>query len=102
VFHGRTLPARYGDGTFAPSEKVPSWHSSRQVASQPGVQSILGNGFAAFPERSDERYAFASWRRAGIIVAGSSDAPVITTSPLVRIRDAVLRRTRSGRMLGPG
>ena len=35
-------------------------------------------------------------------MAGSSDAPVITASPLVGIRDAVLRRTGSGRVLGPG
>ena len=65
--------------------------------------SILGDGFAeAFPERSDELYAYASWRRAGIRVAGSSDAPVITADPLLGIRDAVLRRTSSGRVLGPG
>ena len=64
------------------------------VASQPGFLSTLGDGFAAaFPESSDELYAFASWRRAGIPVAGSSDAPVITASPLVGIQDAVLRRT---------
>jgi predicted amidohydrolase YtcJ len=73
------------------------------VASQPGFLSILGDGFAeALPERSDELYAFASWRRAGICVAGSSDAPVITGDPLVGIRDAVLRRMGSGRVLGPG
>jgi predicted amidohydrolase YtcJ len=73
------------------------------VASQPGFLSLLGDGFAeALPERSDELYAFASWRRAGIRVAGSSDAPVITADPLVGIRDAVLRRTGSGRVLGPG
>src|SRR4029077_12928677 len=35
-------------------------------------------------------------------VAGSSDAPVITADPLVGIRDAVLRRTAGGRVLGPG
>jgi predicted amidohydrolase YtcJ len=65
--------------------------------------SILGDGFAeALPERSDELYAYASWRRAGIRVAGSSDAPVITADPLVGIRDAVLRRASSGRVLGPG
>src|SRR5262249_35657503 len=34
--------------------------------------------------------------------AGSSDAPVITADPLVAIRDAVLRQTSSGRVLGPG
>jgi predicted amidohydrolase YtcJ len=73
------------------------------VAAQPGMLSILGDGFAeAFPQRSDELYAYASWRRAGIGVAGSSDAPVITADPLVGIRDAVLRRTASGRVLGPG
>jgi predicted amidohydrolase YtcJ len=65
--------------------------------------SILGDGFAqALPERSDELFAYASWRRAGIRVAGSSDAPVITADPLVGIRDAMVRRTGSGRVLGPG
>jgi predicted amidohydrolase YtcJ len=34
-------------------------------------------------------------------VAGSSDAPVITADPLVGIRDAVLRRTGDGLVLGP-
>jgi len=73
------------------------------VAAQPGMLSILGDGFAeALPERSDELYAYASWRRAGLRVAGSSDAPVITADPLVGVRDAALRRTSSGRVLGPG
>ncbi len=55
------------------------------VASQPGFLSTLGDGFAAaFPESRDELYAFAAWRQAGIPVAGSSDAPVITASPLTR------------------
>jgi predicted amidohydrolase YtcJ len=72
------------------------------VASQPGFLSTLGDGFAAaFGDRGDELYAFRSWRRAGITVAGSSDAPVITADPLVGIRDAVLRRTGDGRVLGP-
>src|ERR1019366_3392446 len=39
VFHGRTLPARSGDGAFAPSEKVPSWHTSRHYADVSGVAS---------------------------------------------------------------
>jgi hypothetical protein len=72
------------------------------VASQPGFLSSLGDGFAAaFGDRGDELYAFASWQRAGITVAGSSDAPVITADPLVGIRDAMLRRTGSGNLLGP-
>jgi predicted amidohydrolase YtcJ len=35
------------------------------------------------------------------VVAGSSDAPVITADPLLGIRDAVLRRTAGGQVLGP-
>jgi predicted amidohydrolase YtcJ len=73
------------------------------IVSQPGFLSALGDGFAAaFPDRSDQLYSFRSWRRAGITVAGSSDAPVITADPLVGIRDAVLRRTAEGHVLGPG
>ncbi|MBO0809951.1 MAG: amidohydrolase family protein, partial [Actinobacteria bacterium] len=72
------------------------------VVSQPGFLSALGDGFAeAFGERADQLYAFRSWREAGITVAGSSDAPVITADPLVGIRDAILRRTGAGRVLGP-
>jgi len=72
------------------------------VASQPGFLSSLGDGFlAAFPETGDKLYAFASWQRAGITVAGSSDAPVVTADPRIGIRDAILRRTGDGRVLGP-
>jgi hypothetical protein len=72
------------------------------VVSQPGFFSLLGDGFAeAFGDRSDLLYPFASWQRAGITAAGSSDAPVITADPLLGIRDAVLRRTGDGRVLGP-
>ena len=72
------------------------------LVSQPGFLSTLGDGFAeAFGDRSDELYSFASWQRAGITVAGSSDAPVITADPRLGIRDAILRRTGDGHMLGP-
>jgi hypothetical protein len=72
------------------------------LVSQPGFLSTLGDGFAeAFGDRRDELYSFASWQRAGITVAGSSDAPVITADPRLGIRDAILRRTGDGRVLGP-
>jgi predicted amidohydrolase YtcJ len=107
VLGGRTVnPLRHriehGGSLFAPlADRAASL--GIVVAAQPGMLSILGDGFAeALPERSDELYAYASWRRAGIRVAGSSDAPVITADPLTGIRDAVLRRTASGRVLGPG
>jgi predicted amidohydrolase YtcJ len=72
------------------------------VVSQPGFLSGLGDGFAeAFGGQADQLYAFRTWQRAGITVAGSSDAPVITPDPLTGIRDAVVRRTAAGRVLGP-
>ena len=51
--------------------------------------------------QADQLYAFRSWQRAGITVAGSSDAPVITPDPLTGIRDAILRRTAAGQVIGP-
>jgi predicted amidohydrolase YtcJ len=72
------------------------------VVSQPGFLSGLGDGFAeAFPDQADQLYAFRSWQRAGITVAGSSDAPVITPDPLTGIRDAIMRRTAAGQVIGP-
>jgi len=72
------------------------------VVSQPGFLSTLGDGFAeAFGDRSGQLYSFGSWQRAGITVAGSSDAPVITADPRLGLRDAMLRRTGDGRVLGP-
>jgi predicted amidohydrolase YtcJ len=73
------------------------------IVSQPGFLSALGDGFAAaFPGQADQLYAFGSWRRAGLTVAGSSDAPVISAAPLLGVRDAVARRTAGGQLLGPG
>ena len=73
------------------------------VATQPGFLSVLGDGFAAaFPGTCDQLYAIGSWRRAGLTVAGSSDSPVISPDPWLGLRDAVLRRTAGGRVLGPG
>jgi hypothetical protein len=64
--------------------------------------SVLGDGFVeAFPDSCDQLYSYRSWQRAGITVAGSSDAPVISPDPLLGIRDAILRRTGDGRLLGP-
>src|SRR5258708_10363328 len=57
------------------------------VAAQPGMLSVLGDGFAeALPERSDELFAYGSWRRAGLRGAGSSHAPVVRCRHLPGIR----------------
>ena len=74
------------------------------VVSQPGFFSTLGDGFIASfgPARAQDLYPFRSMRRAGLVVAGSSDAPVIGASPWQGIRDAAQRRTRSGSVMGSG
>ncbi len=68
------------------------------VVSQPGFFSALGDGYleAFGAARTAGLYPFASLRDAGVLVAGSSDAPVIGASPLVAMRDAILRRTDGG------
>lgn len=73
------------------------------VVSQPAFLSVLGDGFleAFGPERSRDLYPFASLRDEGVLVAGSSDAPVATAAPLVGIRDAMLRRTEAGIEVAP-
>jgi hypothetical protein len=73
------------------------------VVTQPGFLSTFGDGFvAAFPGTYDQLYAIGSWRQAGLTVAGSSDAPVISPDPRLGLRDAIRRQTGDGRLLGPG
>ena len=73
------------------------------VVSQPGFISKLGDGFieAFGPERSKYLYPFSGLQKAGVVVAGSSDAPVADASPFVAMRDAMLRTTKTGARLGP-
>lgn len=72
------------------------------VVSQPGFLSALGDGYleAFGAVRTAGLYPYASLRDAGVLVAGSSDAPVIGASPLVAMRDAILRRTDGGGHVG--
>jgi len=72
------------------------------VASEPAYLSELGEGyFEAFGDDTAQMlYPFASIRKAGLKVGGSSDAPVVTARPLVGLRDAVQRRTEGGRSIG--
>jgi predicted amidohydrolase YtcJ len=89
-------------GAMYPALAARAAHLQIPVASQPGFLSGLGDGFAeAFGGQAHQLYAFRSWQRAGITVAGSSDAPVITPDPLTGIRDAIMRRTAAGQVIGP-
>jgi predicted amidohydrolase YtcJ len=90
-------------GCFAPDLRRTAARLGIHVASQPAFLSALGDGYleAFGPERSAGLYPYASLLRDGVLVAGSSDAPVIGASPLVAMRDAQLRRTDRGERLGP-
>jgi predicted amidohydrolase YtcJ len=100
-------PARHRiehGGCFAPELRAIAARTGIHVVSQPGFLSALGDGYieAFGPRRSQSLYPFAALRDAGVLVAGSSDAPVIGASPLVGMRDAILRRTDGGAYVGRG
>ena len=46
-------------------------------------------------------YRMRSFLDAGVVLPGSTDAPVVAGSPLLSIHDMVNRRTASGRPIGP-
>ena len=71
------------------------------VVSQPGFFGPLGDGWLrGYGEQAHAFYPFRSIREAGLRVGGSSDAPVITPNVREALRDAVLRETASGVVLG--
>jgi predicted amidohydrolase YtcJ len=73
------------------------------VSSQPVFFSFLGDGFVeAFGEEpADRLYPFKSMLRAGIHLGGSSDCPVSLHDPRLGLASAVVRKSPSGRTLGP-
>lgn len=73
------------------------------IASQANFFSLLGDGFmeAYGPERSQELYRFRTFLKRGIRLGFSSDCPVADPNPMVGVRDAICRKTASGREIGP-
>jgi predicted amidohydrolase YtcJ len=72
------------------------------VVSQPGVFSTLADGWLeAYGEETHTFYPFRSLRAAGLRVGGSSDSPVITPNVREALRDAVLRVSEAGVVVGP-
>lgn len=69
------------------------------VAIQPGMFSILGDGWieAYGPDKASLLYPYRTMLAAGIPLGGSSDCPVIGQDPRCALRDAVVRRSPSGR-----
>ena len=73
------------------------------VSSQPVFFSFLGDGFVeAFGKEGAERlYPFKSMLQAGIHLGGSSDNPVSPHDPRLGLTGAVLRKSPTGRIIGP-
>jgi predicted amidohydrolase YtcJ len=72
------------------------------VAVQPVFFSELGDGFleAFGVDPAQKLYPFKSMLAAGIKIGGSSDCPVCNPDPRLGLRDAVLRRSPSGEVIG--
>ncbi|MFD4974628.1 amidohydrolase [Streptomyces sp. NPDC058424] len=60
-----------------------------------GLLSALG------PVRSQLAYRMRSFLESGVVLPGSSDAPVVASDPLLGIADMVNRRTASGAPIAP-
>ncbi|MGW5645646.1 amidohydrolase [Saccharopolyspora sp. NPDC003752] len=65
--------------------------------------SEIGDGMLAAlgPERGQLAYRMRSFLDAGVVLPGSTDAPVVAPDPLLSIHDMVNRRTASGAPIGP-
>jgi hypothetical protein len=90
-------------GAITPSQIQRAASMGLGIISQANFFSLLGDGFleAFGPERSQRLYPFRSLLECGVKLALSSDCPVADPDPLVGIRDAVLRKTPSGRYIAP-
>jgi predicted amidohydrolase YtcJ len=73
------------------------------ISVQPVFFSELGDGWieAFGQERAHQLYPFKSMLNAGMRIGGSSDCPVSALDPRIGLRDAVLRKTSSGKQLSP-
>ncbi len=74
------------------------------VVSQPSFLYFSGERYLAQvrPEAQPYLYPFKSWLESGLIVAGSSDSPVVPASPILGIYSVVNRRAESGQLVLSG
>jgi len=104
----RTAGARPGDrvehGSLVPDGLVEVLAElGVTVVTQPGFVAARGDQYRAEVPTAEHQdlYRCASLLRAGVAVAGGSDAPFGPLDPWVAVRAAQDRRTPSGAMLGP-
>ncbi|OAZ45695.1 amidohydrolase [Microbacterium arborescens] len=65
--------------------------------------SETGDGLLAAvgPERADMVYRMRTWLDRGVVLPGSTDAPIVHADPIASIHDMVNRRTAAGVPLAP-
>lgn len=65
--------------------------------------SETGDGLLAAvgPERADMVYRMRTWLDRGVVLPGSTDAPIVHPDPIASIHDMVNRRTAAGVPLAP-
>lgn len=73
------------------------------VVTQPSFLYYLGQKYQAevLPHQTNWFQPIGSWRRWGVKVAFSSDAPLVTSNPLTGIYAAVTRKMETGHKLAP-
>jgi len=73
------------------------------VVTQPGFIQYVGDRYLEEVPVSEQNwlYPLRSLGAEGVVVAGSSDAPVGPMAPLVGVAGAVCRRTRRGQLVAP-
>ena len=102
--HGRhTLPNRIEHASVTRPEQLPRLaHAGIAVTPQASFFKEGGDGMMSSlgPERSAWAYRAASFLRAGVTVAGSSDRPVADGDVLRGMQAFVDRRTASGAVFG--
>ena len=74
-----------------------------QVVSQPHFIAERGDQYLRDVDRRDQPYLYrlGAFRRAGIVLAGGSDAPFGTCDPWAAMRAATSRVTAAGKVIGP-
>jgi predicted amidohydrolase YtcJ len=96
---------RIEHGAVIPDDALPALRRlGVTVVTQPAFVHERGDRYLADVDEDDRPYLWrcGSLRRAGIAVAGSSDAPYGPADPWQAMRAAVARRTAGGRVLGEG
>lgn len=88
-------------GLIAPNQLEPLAAAGAWVVSNPGFLYYRGAKYAAEPGLVPYLYRASSLARAGIKLAGGTDAPVTPARPLVAIAAAVSRLSLEGYELAP-